>query len=248
MGLDAGDTVPSDYFSATRGGYGGYRSIVLAPASVQECHDYVQLGFYLADKYRILVILLTDGLTIQFREQIEDRTLEFDPLPTKDWALKGTDKKGGSWGFVISAKGNFMENYKPMWEALDNKYRLIAEREIRYEALQADDATLLLVAHGYVARCCQAALESARAKGLKVGLIRPITLWPFPFEILQQKATEGCDFLVVEDNMGQMIEYVRLATAVQSEVHFLGLQARHRGGEMGMIFPDPILEEVIRLA
>jgi 2-oxoglutarate ferredoxin oxidoreductase subunit alpha len=238
----------TDYLSATRGGYGGYKSIVLAPASVQECHDLVQLAFYLADKYRILVIVLTDGLMIQFREQIECKVLDFKPLPPKDWILNGTDKKDGRWNFVISAKGNFMDNYKPMWEALDKKYQLIAENEVRYETIQANDATLLLVAHGYVARCCKAAMEMARSKGLKVGLIRPVTLWPFPHDVIKQKASEGCKFLVVEDNMGQMIEDVRLGAKKEEEVHFLGLQARHRGGEMGMIFPDPIFEEVCKLA
>jgi 2-oxoglutarate ferredoxin oxidoreductase subunit alpha len=238
----------TDYLSATRGGYGGYKSIVLAPAYVQECYDFVQLGFYLADKYRILVVILTDGLVIQFREQVECNVPVFEPLPPKDWILNGPAKKGGRWNYVISAKGNFMENYKPMWDALDKKYQLITANEVRYETIQADDATLLLVAHGYVARCCMAALEMARDRGLKVGLIRPITLWPFPYDIIKQKASQGCKFLVIEDNMGQMTEDVRLGAEGQGEIHFLGLQSRHRAGEMGMIFPDPILEEVCKLA
>jgi 2-oxoglutarate ferredoxin oxidoreductase subunit alpha len=237
----------TDYLSATRGGgQGGYKSIVLAPASVQECHDLMQHAFYLADKYNILTIVLCDGILIQIAEPVELKTIDFDPLPEKDWALKGSEKKGGRTDIIHSTRG-LLGTYPQILEAIHKKYQQITDSEVRYEASQADDAELLLVGYGYVARCCEGAINMARAAGLKVGFIRPITLWPFPYEIIRQKASEGCRFLVVEDSMGQMIEDVKLGAEGKAEIHFLGLQARHQGGELGMLFPETVFEEVKKL-
>lgn len=238
----------TDYLSATRGGgQGGYKTIVLAPYSVPECHDLVQLGFYLADKYRILAVVLGDGILIQIAEPLELRTIDFGPLPPKDWALKGTGRKGGKFDYIQSTRGLMPPIYKTVVEDLHKKYQQIVDAEVRFKTYQADDAQLLLVGYGYVARCCEEAVNMARAQDLKVGMIRPITLWPFPYEIVKQKAVQGCRFLVVEDSMGQMIEDVKLGAEGKADIRFLGMAARHAVGELGMLFPERIFEEVQKL-
>ncbi len=238
----------TDYLSATRGGgQGGYKSIVLAPSSVQECHDLLQLGFYLADKYRILVVVLTDGILIQIAEPVELKTIDFGPLPPKDWALKGTAKKGGRWDLIHSTRGLILGGYTPIIKELHKKYHQIADLEVRYRTYQADDAELILIAYGYVARCCEGAVDMARAQGFKVGFIQPITLWPFPCEVVSQKASQGCKFLVVEDSMEQMFEDVKLSVEGKAEIHHLGLLSRHLPGEVGMLFPETVFEEVKKL-
>lgn len=239
----------TDYLSATRGGgQGGYKTIVLAPSSVQECHDLMQLAFYLADKYRILTVVLADGILIQIAEYIDVKPLDLGPLPPKDWALKGIDKKGGKFDHIHSTRGLIPPIYKTILEQIHEKYKKITEAEVRYRTYQAEDAELLLISYGYVARCCEEAVNMARGEGLKVGLIQPITLWPFPYDILKQKASEGCRFLVVEDSMGQLLEDVWLGVESKSLVSFLGMPSRHLAGELGMIFPETIFEEVKRLA
>ncbi len=238
----------TDYLSATRGGgQGGYKSIVLAPSSVQECHDLMQLGFYLADKHRILTVILADGILIQIAESINTDVLKFDPLPPKDWALKGIGNKGGRFDWHHSTRGLIPPVYKTIIEQIHAKYNKIIETEVRFKSYQADDAELILVAYGYVARCAEEAVNMARSQGLKVGLIRPITLWPFPYNILKEKATQGAKFLVVEDSMGQMVEDVMLGVEDKSLISFLGMSSRHDIGELGMIFPETILEEVKKI-
>jgi 2-oxoglutarate ferredoxin oxidoreductase subunit alpha len=238
----------TDYLSATRGGgQGGYKSIVLAPSSVQECHDFMQLAFYLADKHRILSVVLADGILIQIAEHIDAKPIDFGPVPEKDWALKGIGKKNGRFDYIHSTRGLAPPVYKTIIAALHEKYKKITESEVRFKTYQADDADLLLVSYGYVARCCEEAVNMARAEGLKVGLIQPITLWPFPYEILKEKASSGCRFLVVEDSMGQLIEDVWLGVEDKSRVSFLGMLSRHIDGELGMIFPETVFEEVKKL-
>jgi len=238
----------TDYTTSTRGGgNGSYRSIVLAPASVQECYDLIQLAFYLADKYNILTIVLADGIVIQIAELLNLKTIDFPPLPEKDWALKSSAKKGGKFNSVLSTRGLRLPGFVPVMKEIYDKYERISKSEVRYETYQIDDADLILVAFGYVSRCCEGTVEMARAEGLKLGLIRPVTLWPFPADIIGQKASEGCRFLVVEDNMGQMIDDVKLSVEGKSRVHFLGLQSRHQPIELGMIFPETIFEEVKKI-
>ena len=238
----------TDYLSATRGGgHGGYKSIVLAPSSVQECHDLMQLAFYLADKYRILVVVLADGILIQIAEHIDVKPIEFDPLPPKDWALKGAAKKGGRFDQIHSTRGLMPPIYKTIIEQIHEKYDRITESEVRFRTYQDDDAELILISYGYVARCCEEAVNMARRQGLKAGLIQPITLWPFPYDILKEKADQGCRFLVVEDSMGQLLEDVRLGVEDKKRISFLGMSSRHLAGELGMIFPETIFEEVRRL-
>lgn len=238
----------TDYLSVTRGGgQGGYKTIVLTPDSVQECYDLTQLAFYLADKWNNLVVVLGDGILMQIAEPAELKTIDFPALPEKVWALKGTAKKGGRFDMVSSVRGLGPGRYVPVIKGLHEKYQRITDSEVRFETSQTDDAELLLVAYGYVARSCKGAINLARAQGLKVGLIRPITVWPFPYQIINQKASQGCRFLVVEDSMGQMLEDVKLGVEGKAEINFLGLLSRHQGGELGMIFPETILTEVKKL-
>ncbi|MDY6968998.1 MAG: transketolase C-terminal domain-containing protein [Spirochaetota bacterium] len=238
----------TDYLSATRGGgQGGYKCIVLAPSSVQECHDYMQLAFHLADKHRILAVVLADGILVQIAEYIDVKTIDYGTLPEKDWALKGAGKKGGRFDWIHSTRGLIPPIYKSVVVQLHEKYNKIAETEVRFKTYQADDAELLLVSYGYVARCSEEAVNMARAQGLKVGLIQPITLWPFPYDILKEKAEKGCKFLVVEDSMGQLIEDVWHGVEDKSRVSLLGMSSRHADGELGMIFPETIFEEVKKL-
>ncbi len=239
-----------DYLSATRGGgHGGYKTIVFAPASAQEIHDIMQLAFYLADKYRNPVVVLSDGILGQMREPVKVETFSFPPLPEKDWAITGKAKhKDGKFREGLGGRGMiYPAEYIGALEGLDKKYQQMADTEVKFEQYQVEDAELLLVAFGYVARVCREVVNMARSDGLKIGLIRPITLWPFPFEVFKKKAANGARFLVVEDSLGQMIDDVRSGVEGQAGVNFLGIFARHLTSDLGIIFPDRVLEEVKRL-
>ena len=251
-----------DYTSATRGASGGYKVIVLAPGSVQEQHDLVQLAFYLADKYLTPVIVLTEAVLGQMAEPIEAKTLDFGPLPEKEWAVKGKgSRRKGYDKWAMKAPGGvkkganyvkkdtmramyYVNEWVPTVLTLEKKYQEIKRNEVRYETYMADDAELLLVAFGYMARVCREVVDMARAKGLKVGLFRPITVWPFPEEQIREKATQGVKFLVAEDNMGQMLDDVKMAVEGKSPIYFAGLDLRHLPSGMGLIFPERIFEEV----
>jgi 2-oxoglutarate ferredoxin oxidoreductase subunit alpha len=240
-----------DYLQTTwGGGHGGYRNIVLAPASVQECFELIQLAFYLADKYWNPVIVLSDALLGQMTEPLELQTTEFGPLPEKVWALRGKGGKEGRHDFhplVAERMARFAKGWVFTIENIWEKFKEMAANEVRYETYMADDADLLLVAFGYVARVARQAANLARAEGLKVGLIRPITLWPFPYGLIEEKASKGAEFLVVEDNMGQMVEDVRIGAKGRTEIGFLGMSARNTPSMGGMIFPDRVFEETKRL-
>jgi len=242
----------TDYFSVTRGGgQGGYKTIVLCPASVQETHDLIQLAFYLADKYRITAIILTDAVIGLTTEALEVKKIDFDPLPPKDWAARGRDNQpDGQPRFVTSSHGldpRMYPTYLALMTDLNQKYKRIEEAEVRYEAHQTEDAELILIAYGYPSGVCRQALEMARAEGLRVGLIRLITVWPFPTQVIREKAQEGVKIMVVEDSLGQMVEDVRLAVEGRTEVNFLGMFARHTPAEMGLIFPERVVEEIRRI-
>ncbi len=242
-----------DYTCVTRGGGpGGYNNIVLAPSSVQENHDFVALAFHLADKYRNPVVVLTDGLIGQMVESLEIRSFDFEPLPEKEWALRGRDEqKDKVRRFLHNAPGilpmPLYPNYISFLKHLEEKYHKMAEIEVRYEAYHVEDADLVLVAYGYPSRSCKRAVRMARDEGLKVGLIRPITLWPFPHQAIKNKAIAGSIFLVVEDSQGQMVEDVRIASENRGAVHFLGMWARHLPTDGGMIMPGIVLKEIRRL-
>jgi 2-oxoglutarate ferredoxin oxidoreductase subunit alpha len=237
----------TDYRTVTKGGgHGAYRCIVLAPAYAQECFDFMQLGFHLADKYRILTLVLSDYIVGQTAEPVEIRTIEFEVLPEKDWALKGKDKKGGKRNAHIAGSGRFggIVNYHIK---TNEKYQQIIRDEIRYETYKTEDASLLLVAYGSSARSCKGAIDMARSEGLLVGLLRPITLWPFPNQALYDTALKIGKVLVVEDSPGELIEDVEKSTRYQVPVHLLGIWGRHSGAANGIIHPERILEEVKKL-
>lgn len=241
-----------DYLSATRGGgNGGYKNIVLAPATVQENGDLVQLAFHLADKYRNPVVILTDGIIGQIAEPLEVKKLDFPGTAAKDWAVAGRDNhKDGKRRIVLSGWGQLAiepyPTYMSLLQELDKKYRSM-EQEIRCETYQVEDARLILVAYGYCARLAQEAVVSARKEDKKVGMIRPVTLWPFPYSILKELALKGMEFLVVEDSMGQLVDDVKIGVEGRSSVHFLGVFARHLPTDGGMILPHRVLEEINRL-
>src|SRR5574340_109219 len=185
----------SDYFSMVKGGgHGNYRNLVLAPASVQEMADLTMLAFELADRYRNPVILLTDGFVGQMMEPIELEEHEIT-LPEKPWAVRGTPETQKNLITSIYLEPDDLEAHV---RHLEEKYKLAQELEPRCETYMADDAEVLLVGYGIVSRVLRSAVEQARAQGLRAGLFRPITLWPFPSKQLA-KAAERCrSVLVVE--------------------------------------------------
>ena len=199
----------SDYFQATRGaGHGDFHMLVLAPASVQEMADLTIKGFDLADKYRMTVMLLADGTMGQMMEPVEIHKPEMHEYD-KSWAVTGT--KMARTHNVINSLSLDPYELEQMNIRRFERYRIIQENETMAEEYLMDDAQICVVAFGIAARVAKNAINEARKNGVKVGLIRPITLWPFPKQTLM-KAAEHCEsFISVELSMGQMIEDVRLA-------------------------------------
>ncbi|MDY7034134.1 MAG: 3-methyl-2-oxobutanoate dehydrogenase subunit VorB [Thermodesulfobacteriota bacterium] len=237
----------TDYLQVTKGcGHGGYHAIVLAPASCQEIFDHMQLAFYLADKYRTPVLVVTDFILGQSEEPIEIRTLDFDPLPEKDWALTGKDKKGGNRVCNIAAFFAYLGVVNYHMKQIE-KYNEIKKNEVRYDTYLTEDCDLLLIAYGSSARIARGAVEMGRAKGLKLGLLRPISLWPFPKDAVSQKASKAGKVLVVEDSQGQLIEDVEASIKAPIPIHLLGMWARHNYGGGGIIHPERIIEEVEKI-
>jgi len=218
MGSIAG--AQSDYFQATRGGgHGDYRTVVLAPASVQELTEIVPLAFDLADKYRNPVIILGDGILGQMMEPVDFDGLVRPPDYDKPWALTGArDRPAQSiYSLIFDVKLQEEKNWK-----LQRKFRLIEQNEVRCETHLCDDAEMVVVAYGIGARIAKGAIKRLRDEGKKVGLIRPVTLWPFPAQALQELAKTVGDFFVFEMSAGQMVEDVRLALEGKGHVHFYG--------------------------
>ena len=213
-----------DYFQATRGGgHGDYRTLVLAPHSAQEMFQLTKEAFDLADKYRNPVFILGDGVLGQMMEPVDREKLKVErrKSPAKDWILDGC--KGREPRSIKSLRlgEGILEKHN---RELAEKYKEM-EKEIRYEALNLEDAQIILVAFGTSARICKEALYLARKKGLPVGLIRPITLFPFPKEIISNNASKIKGYLTVEMNLGQMVDDVRLAAEGRCPVHFYGRAA-----------------------
>jgi 2-oxoglutarate ferredoxin oxidoreductase subunit alpha len=233
----------TDYSFVTRGVYGGIHYPVLAPYSVSEIYEYVQLAFHIADKYRILTMVLTDFVLGRMTEHLDLNTFDFGQLPEKDWALKGKANKGGRCDLLFTVTG-LMLDITGFFAQQQEKSDRIIESEIRYDTYQTDDADIIIVAYGYSARASKRAVNLARSEGIKAGLFRPITLWPFPKEALQKEASKAGKVLVVEDSPGEMVEDVKLAVQGATPVHFLGIQARHTFRPEGLIFPERILQEV----
>ncbi|HTZ96855.1 MAG TPA: 3-methyl-2-oxobutanoate dehydrogenase subunit VorB [Terriglobales bacterium] len=209
----------SDYFAMVKGGgHGCYRNIVLAPASVQEMADLTALAFELADRYRNPAVVLTDGFVGQMMEPLEIDYHE-PKLPEKPWAVKGTAETRANMVSSIFLEPDELEKHIREMEA---KYIRCEEAETRYETYRTDDAEILLVGFGIVSRVLRSTVESLRKEGLKAGLFRPITLWPYPSKALVEAAARVQKVLVVELSNGQMIEDVKLALNGNVPVEFYG--------------------------
>lgn len=225
----------SDYFQATRGGGNGdYYIIVLAPNSVQEMADFVDLAFNLAFKYRIPAMILSDGVIGQMMEKVV--LPPFKPRRTDDEIMK--ECPWATFGRIGGRKPNIITSLELQPEAMElrnihlqEKYAAIREAEVCYETQQCEDADYLIVAFGSAARIAQKAIEIARAQGVRVGLFRPITLWPFPSSQVAAVAKGKKGILVAEINAGQMVEDVRLAINGNVRVEYFG--------RLGGIVPEP---------
>ena len=209
----------SDYFAMVKGGgHGNYRNFVVAPASVQEMAELTMLAFDLADQYRNPAIVLTDGFVGQMMEPIELEEREVE-APEKPWAVKGTAETANNLVTSIYLEPDDLEAHIRKLEA---KYRLAQQLEPRYETYMADDAEVLFVGYGIVSRVLRSAVDEARSHGLRAGLFRPITLWPYPSEALAKLAERCRTVMVVEMSTGQMVEDVRLALNGRVPVEFYG--------------------------
>ena len=231
----------SDYFQATRGGGNGdYYVIVLAPNSVQEMADFVDLAFTLAFKYRTPAMILSDGVIGQMMEKVvlppfKPRRTEEEILKECPWASTGCD--GSRKRNVITSLELKSEVMEERNIHLQEKYKTIHENEVRYETKFMDDADYMIVAFGSATRIVEKAIEMARKKGIKVGLLRPITLWPFPSKEIEAAAKNVKGILVAEINAGQMVDDVKLAVSGSVPVvHY---------GRLGGIVPEP--EEMVNV-
>jgi 2-oxoglutarate ferredoxin oxidoreductase subunit alpha len=219
-GLGSIAAAQSDYFQATRGGgHGDYRTIVLAPSSVQELADFTHRAFDLADKYFIPVVILGDGMLGQMMEPVEYQHEAPVQLPVRSRALRGANGRPSRYIKTFTSNPSELEELN--W-SLHRRYQLIKKDETTFEAFLADDARLIVVAFGIGARIAKGAIKNARAMGMKVGMLRPITLWPFPTDELRRLAKTAKHFLDFEMNMGQMLEDVQLALGDSAEVTFYG--------------------------
>jgi 2-oxoglutarate ferredoxin oxidoreductase subunit alpha len=240
-GPGLGNIAPSqsDYFQATRGGgHGDYRTIVLAPSSVQEMADFMPLAFDLADQYRTPVLVLADGLLGQMMAPVLLEKKTGRKLPPKDWALTGARNREQNIVRSLWLKDGVLEKIN---ERLQSRYAQIEKNEVLCEQYQVDDADIVLVAYGISARIVRGAVTKARREGIKAGWIRPITLWPFPYEQISRAADELRIFLTVELSCGQMIDDVKLAVAGKSPVVFFG----RTGG--GVPTVDDVLNQIRQL-
>lgn len=233
-GLGTIQPAQSDYFQAVKGGgHGDYKLIVLAPASVQEMADFVELGFDLAFKYRNPAMILSDGAIGQMMEKVYLKPQKPRSTDFPAWATTG--KPASRERNIITSLELDSLKQEKFNHKLQEKYRLIEENEVRFEEFSTDDAEYLIVAYGSSARISQKALQLARAEGIRVGLLRPITLYPFPKKRLNELAAKVKGMLTVEMSAGQMVEDVMLSVCGKVPVkHF---------GRMGGIIPTP--EEVV---
>ena len=232
----------SDYFQATRsGGHGDYHSIVLAPSCVQEAYELMFLAFDLADKYRTPTIILGDGMLGQMMEPLKIKNQKSKIKNyKKPWALTGCNGRRPN---IIKSFYMVEGDLEKFNLTLQTKYKIIRQKEERYESLFLDDAEFILVAYGSMARIAKSAVNKLRSKGKKIGLIRPITLWPFPkkiFERTNEQTSKRATFLVIEMSYGQMIEDVKLAVNGKARVEFLG----RSGG--GIPTEEDIIRKIIR--
>lgn len=198
------------------GGHGNYKLIVLAPNSSQEMCDLTMLCFELADRYRTPVVLMADGFIGQMMEPVEFPP-PVDHLPEKPWAIQGDEQDENRIITSIQLEPELLEKHN---QHLQDKYTLITKNEVRYEDYQVEDAEFVIIGYGVVSRILQTVVDDLRSQGKKVGMVRPISLWPFPSAHLAEVATKVKEFLVVELSNGQMVDDVRLAVECRIPVHF----------------------------
>ncbi len=242
-GPGLGNVAPSqgDYFQAVKmAGHGDFHPIVLAPGNIQEAIDLTVLAFDLAEKYRTIAMVLADGSLGQMMEPVEMPPMRpvRPPHERPSWALTGAQGRPPN---IITSLYLVEEELEQVNLRLQAKLRQIAASEVRWKEYSTEDADLLLVAFGTVGRVCQTVVREARAKGLKAGLLRPITVWPFPSARIAELARQVRGILVVEMNAGQMLEDVRLAVEGRCPVRFYG----RLGGIIPL--PDEILPELEKL-
>ena len=238
-GLGDISAAQGDYFQAVKGGgHGDYRIIVLAPHTVQETIELVQDAFDLADLYRTPVMILSDGQIGQLMEPAVFRPRPKRDLPPKDWALTGAVNREQNIvkSFFITPGTLVVHNAH-----LQEKFRKIERNEVRFEEIDVEDAEVVLVAYGTSARVCLEAMRRGKGEGPRLGMLRPISLWPFPTNRIREIAEQKRPILVVEMSAGQMVEDVRLAVEGRSPVGFCG----HPGG--GAPTPAQLLQEVRRI-
>ena len=240
-GLGSIQPSQTDYFQSTRGGGNGdYRTPTYAPSSIQEMVDLTMKAFDVADKYRNPVFVIGDGMLGQMMEPVEFPDEDIDPstLPYKDWAADGQVAKRGHRNIInslyLSADELEAENRERA-----KKYQQIVENEVMVETTDLEDCDIVLSAYGTIARICKTAKAALEEEGIKVGIIRPITLWPYPYDAFKDLKCK--DILVVEMNLGQMIDDVKIAVEGKQKVHFYGRQ----GGEIPVA--DEIVEEVKKI-
>ena len=223
----------SDYFQACKGGgHGDYHLIVLAPATVQEMYDLTFKGFYLAEKYRMTTMILADGTMGQMMEPVQLTDVKI-PVIEKPWATNGTKNHEGR--NIINSLSLLPEELEVWNHNRYERYAEVEKNEVMYEEFMTEDADIVIVAFGIAARVSKNAIVEARKMGIKAGLIRPITLWPFPKDALLKASAKAKAFISVELNMGQMIEDVKLAINCSKPVYFVG--------RTGGMIPSP--EEVL---
>ena len=224
-----------DYFQAVKGGgHGDYHTLTIAPWSAQECYDFMPLAFDLADKYRNPVLVLMDGIIGQMIEPAELHPVEVHDYP-KPWAANGARGRAHN---IINSLWMDPKTLENLNERLQAKYEEAARQEVRYHQYMTEDAELILVAYGSTARICRTVVDLAREDGMKVGLFRPVTLFPFPSAQIAELARVGKRFMSVEMSTGQMVEDVRLAVNGMADVAFYG----RTGGAIPT--PTEILDKV----
>lgn len=229
-GLGGIQPAQSDYFQATRGGgHGDYHLLVLAPNSVQEIANFTADAFNLADKYRIPVMLLGDGTIGQMMEPVDFDEIPKAEISEKPWATSGTGKKRAP--NVAATLYLEPEELEKTVVEREKKYDVIRKELQRYEAHDIEDADIIVSSYGTTSRVVESAVKQLRSEGIKVGVIRPITLWPFPKDIFAKTAQTAKAFLSVEMSMGQMVEDIQLAVNGKAPVHFYG--------RTGGIIPSP---------
>ncbi len=242
-GLGGIQPAQSDYYQAVKGGgHGDYHLVVLAPSSIQEMVDLTSDAFDIGDKYRCPVMIMRDGILGQMMEPVEFKDTDTAVLPEKPWATNGTDMKRKK--NIINSLFIEPKDLEDLVLERQKKYEQIEKNEVRFETEGIEDADIILVAYGTTARIAKTAMAKAKAKGLKVGIIRPITLWPFPYEAFENALKDGKKktFLAVEMSMGQMVDDVKIAVNGRANVEFFG--------RTGGIVPTPneILNKIEEIA